>query len=171
MSRAIKIFGIGFSADDTDAKVEVKIDNNVVYSGAIETDKNADLNSYLEGSSLGEFEVASWIESDASSVKQLSIHAISGNFLYSETVTTYIGEESQMDPELLGVHTYDESDGDSVSDPNYNVVIDGEIYEDGAPSDRSELYGQWNIGIPEGSIMVCDLTIDEGAIRPDPEIE
>jgi hypothetical protein len=170
MSRAIKIFGIGFSADDSDAEIEVAVDGSVIYTGAVTTDTNFNLKEYLLGSDLGEEEVASWIEGDAATTKSLSIKALSGNFLYTETLTTYVGEENLENPELFGVQSYTEADGDEVSDPNSNILINGEIYEDlGRPDDRSELYGQWNIGIPEGSTLTCDLNIDEAPVKPEPE--
>ena len=171
MSRAIKIFGVGFSADENDAEIEVAIDGNVIYSGTVETDKPVDLKEYLLGSGLGKSEVASWVEADAASVKTLSIKAISGNFLYTETLTTYVGDESVENPELNSVYSYDEEDGDVVGDPNSNIKLDGDAYDTGAPEDRSELFGQWDIGIPEGSTMTCDLNIDEGTIKPAPEDE
>jgi len=171
MSRAIKIFGAGFSADENDAEIEVKLDGSIIYSGAVETDKPVDLNEYLLGSGLGESEVASWVEADAASVKTLSIKAISGNFLYTETLTTYVGDESAENPELNGVYSYEETDGDVIGDPNSNIKLDGDVYETGAPDDRSELFGQWNIGIPEGSTMTCDLNIGEGPTKPVSEDE
>lgn len=167
MSRAIKIFGIGFSDTDNDAEVEIKIDDDVIYSGTVTTDTNTDLNTYLSGSELEETEVVSWVEDDVSSTKSLSITAISGNFLYMETLSTYSGEETLDNPELFAVHFYSEEDGDIVADPNSNVRVDGELYEDGAPDDRNELFGQWNIGIPEGSTMTCDLIIDEASVEPE----
>jgi len=171
MSRAIKIFGVGFSADENDAEIELAIDGTVIYSGAVETDKPVDLKEYLLGSGLGESEVASWVEADAASVKTLSIKAISGNFLYTETLTTYVGDESVENPELNGVYSYEETDGDAVADPNSNVKLDGDVYDIGVPDDRSELFGQWDIGIPEGSTMTCDLSIGEVPIKPEPEDE
>ena len=123
------------------------------------------------GSGLGESEVASWVEADAASVKTLSIKAISGNFLYTETLTTYVGDESVENPELNGVYSYEETDGDAVADPNSNVKLDGDVYDIGVPDDRSELFGQWDIGIPEGSTMTCDLNIGEGPIKPVSEDE
>jgi len=170
MSRAIKIFGIGFSADDSDAQIEVAIDGNIIFNGAVTTDKNFDLREYLLGSGLGEEEVASWIEDDAATTKKLSIKALSGNFLYKETLTTYSNEETLDNPELVGVYTYTETDGDEVGDPNSNVLLDGVEHGDsGIPDDRSELFGQWNIGIPEGSTMTCDLNIGKAPVRPEPE--
>ena len=171
MSRAIKIFGSGFSADETDAEIEVSIDGNVIYSGTVETDKPVNLKEYLLGSGLGESEVASWVEADAASVKTLSIKAISGNFLYTQTLTTYVGEEGVENPELNGVYSYEETDGDAVADPNSNVKLDGDVYDIGVPDDRSELFGQWDIGIPEGSTMTCDLSIGEAPVKPEPEDE
>jgi len=172
MSRAIKIFGIGFSADDNDAQIEVAIDGNVIFNGAVTTDKNFNLREYLLGSELGTEEVASWIEDDAATTKKLSIKALSGNFLYTETLTTYSGEETLDNPELFGVYFYTETDGDEVSDPNSNVLLDGSPHDDaGVPDDRSELFGQWNIGIPEGSTMTCDLDIAEATVKPEPEPE
>jgi len=171
MSRAIKIFGVGFSADENDAEIEVKLDGNVIYSGTVETDKPVELDAYLAGSGLGESEVASWVEADAASVKPLSIKAVSGNFLYTETLTTYVGEEHVENPELIGVYTYSETDGDEVADPNSNIKLDDELYETGAPDDRTELFGQWDIGIPEGSTMTCELNIGEGTFKPVPEDE
>jgi len=169
MSRAIKIFGIGFSADDNDAEIEVAVDGNVIYTGAVTTDKNFDLREYTLGSDLGEEEVASWIEGDTAITKSLSIKALSGNFLYTETLTTYVGEENNENPELFGVYSYTEADGDEVGDPNSNILIDGAENENGPSDDRSELYGQWSIGIPEGSTMTCDLNIEEAPIKPEPE--
>lgn len=169
MSRAIKIFGIGFSADENDAEVEIKIDDSVIHTGVVTTDKNFNLREYLLGSEMGETEVASWIEDDAATTKSLSIKALSGNFLYTQTLTTHSGEENLENPELFGVYSYIEEDGDDVSDPNSNILLDGAEYEDGSPDDRSELYGQWNIGIPEGSTMTCDLNIGEAPIEPEPE--
>jgi len=171
MSRAIKIFGIGFSADDSDAEIEVAIDGNVIYSGTVETDKPVDLKEYLLGSGLGESEVASWVEADAAGVKTLSIKAVSGNFLYTQTLTTYVGDENVENPELDGVYLYEETDGDAVGDPNSNIKLNGDVYDIGAPDDRSELFGQWNIGIPEGSTMTCDLNIGEGPTKPVSEDE
>lgn len=170
MNRAIKIFGIGFSADDNDAEIEVSVDGNVIYTGAVTTDTNFELEEYLLGSDLGEEEVVSWVEGDTATTKSLSIKALSGNFLYTEALTTYIGEENLDNPELFGVYSYTEADGDVVGDPNSNILLDGASYDDaGIPDDRSELYGQWNIGIPEGSTLTCDLNIDEASVKPEPE--
>jgi len=170
MSRAIKIFGIGFSADDNDAEIEVAVDGNVIYTGAVTTDTNFDLREYTLGSDLGEEEVASWVEGDTATTKSLSIKALSGNFLYTKTLTTYVGEENLENPDLFGVYSYTEADGDTVSDPNSNIFLDGEPYNDlGIPDDRSELTGQWNIGIPEGSTVTCDLNIGEAPVKPEPE--
>ena len=172
MSRAIKIFGIGFSADDNDAQIEVAIDGNVIFNGAVTTDKNFDLDAYLAGSQLEEKEVASWIEGDEGSVKKLSIKAISGNFLYKTAASTYIGEEILSDlllSDLTTLHTYTADDGSEINDPNYNVSIDGQLQEtrNSDVSSELEMDGQWDIGIPEGSTMVCDLHIDQGIEKID----
>ena len=175
MSRAIKIFGVGFSTDENDAEIEVKLDGNVIYSGTVVTDKPVDLDAYLAGSDLGESEVASWIEPDVASVKALSIKAVSGNFLYQASASTYIGDENITDlvlDDLQTLYVYqEETDGDDVADPNSNIKLDGDVYDIGAPEDRSELFGQWDIGIPEGSTMTCDISIGEGPIKPVSEDE
>ena len=168
MSRKIKLFGVGFSSDDNDASVEIKVDGNVVYSGDVVTDKNADINAFLSGSdTVDQEEVASWEEGEDAVIRTLSITAVSGNFLYTETLGSFLGEEDSDDDELNFVHTYTDEDGDQVADPNYNVKLDDELYEDGGPENRTELFGQWDIGIPEGSTMVCDLKIDAGTTGPE----
>ena len=168
MSRKIKLFGVGFSSDDSDASVEIKVDGNVVYSGNVVTDKNVDINAFLSGSdTVDQEEVASWEEGEDAVIRTLSITAVSGNFLYTETLGSFLGEEDSDDDELVFVHTYTDEDGDQVADPNYNVKLDDEPYEDGGPKNRTELFGQWDIGIPEGSTVVCDLKIDAGTTRPE----
>ena len=168
MNRKIKLFGVGFSSDDNDASVEIKVDGNVVYSGDVVTDKNADINAFLSGSdTVDQAAVAEWEEGEDAVVRKLSITAVSGNFLYTQTLGTFLGEENSGDDELIFVHTYTDEDGDEVADPNYNVKLGDEPYEDGGSKNRTELFGQWNIGIPEGSTMVCDLKIDAGTPRPE----
>lgn len=174
MSRAIKIFGIGFSDTDNDAEVEIKIDDGVIYSGIVATDINFELNEYLLGSELDPTEVASWVEDDAASTKSLSIKAVSGNFLYQAAASTYIDDENATNltlDELQTLFSYTDKDGDEVYDPNSNVLVDGEEYSGGIPSDRTDNYGQWSIGIPEGSTMTCTLNIGEGVTKPEETTE
>lgn len=174
MSRAIKIFGIGFSADDNDAEIEVAVDGNVIYTGAVTTDTNFNLKEYLLGSDLSEEEVASWVEGDAATTKSLSIKALSGNFLYQAAASTYIDDENATNltlDELQTLFSYTDEGGDEVYDPNSNVLVDGEEYSGGIPSDRTDNYGQWSIGIPEGSTMTCTLNIGEGVTKPEETTE
>ena len=172
MSRKIKLFGVGFSSDGNDASVEIKVDGNVVYSGSVVTDKNADINAFLSGSdTVDQAAVAEWEEGEDAVVRKLSITAVSGNFLYTETLGLFLGEEDSGDGELNFVHVYTDEDGDKVADPNYNVKLDDEPYEDGGSKNRTELFGQWDIGIPEGSTMTCDLIIDEAIFESDSTVE
>jgi len=98
MNRKIKLFGVGFSSDDSDASVEIKVDGNVVYSGNVVTDKNADINAFLSGSdTVDQEEVASWEEGEDAVIRTLSITAVSGNFLYTETLGSFLGEEDSDD--------------------------------------------------------------------------
>jgi len=83
----IKIFGIGFSTDENDAEIEIKVDNNVIYKGIVKTDKNCNLDNYLLGSNLGDTKIVSWFESSFPNTRNLSIKALkvsAASFMFPE---------------------------------------------------------------------------------------
>jgi hypothetical protein len=151
----IKIFGIGFSTDENDAEIEIKVDNNVIYKGIVKTDKNCNLDNYLLGSNLGDTKIVSWFESSFPNTRNLSIKALKGNFLYTRTTNGF--DEC--------IHTYITSNGSTISDPNSQIMLDGNNYDIGKPNDSAGSRGQWCIGIPERSVMTCRLIFTWDAER------
>lgn len=164
MTRKIELYGVGFNPNGTDTNIEVKLDGEIVYTGNITTDTTQNVTG-LNSETVSESVIASWTESDVAATHNLSIRAISGDLLYTASASSYIGETAVDEP--LSVHSYTNADGsESISDPNANVLLDNEPLENGRPDTRTELFGQWNIAIPEGSTMTCDFIVDAGEEMP-----
>lgn len=164
MARKIELYGIGFNPNGTDTSIEVKLDGEIIYNGTVSTDTTQRATG-LKPEKMPEDVIASWIEADAEATRTLSIRAISGDILYTDSASTYI-DETEGEAEL-DVHIFTNGDSeDVVSDPNKNVLLDNTPLENGRPEIRTELFGQWSISIPEGSTMTCDFVISTGKERP-----
>lgn len=150
MNRLIKIFGNG-STEVENPEVVIKLDGSEVFSGVISSEPDT--------------EIASWTEGKEQVTRKLEITAVSGKVSYVNAMSTFLGEGSLSDPELDNAIYITEDDGDVVSDTNDNVLMDGEPFDTGEPDDRSKLFGQWTIKIPEGSTMTCDFTVGDAPIR------
>ena len=166
MTRKIELYGVGFNPTGIDTEIEVMMDGTVIYTGTITTDTTKELTG-MASDTVAESVMASWTAPDTAGTHQLSIRAITGGVLYTNSGSTHIDDNASETS--LSVYSYTESDGDIVGDPNSNVLVDGEILEDGRPENRDELFGQWHIAIPEGSTMTCDFNIDAGQALPEPD--
>lgn len=168
MSRKILFYGVGFDDSGEDAQIEVRVDGELINSGVIVTDTTQAM-SYSGSDVEGETVIAEWIAPDEAGTHALSITAVSGNILYTNTETTYIGDEDLENPTLLNVrHVEDSETGLIISDPNENIKIDGVPDENdfGRLEKRSDYSGQWNIPIFEQTTMTCDFVIDVGLELP-----
>jgi len=140
----------------------------VLYSGAIPTDTTQDL-SFSGSETVNASVVAEWITLSEEGTHNLSISALKGDFMYTDSKTTYNGEEEAEDPVVSGVRYEEDPDtGIIISDPNENIKIDGVDFEEdlGRPENRSDLFGQWDIPVREGSVMTCSFIIDAGQDVP-----